>query len=138
MERGKDFAESAKALLAVPEHGIPTVTEIYIAGRFVQDKENVKAHIAAENKKAANLTCEKLTPKKVKELAGAIQLSNDAVMRLGEERLSTRTKLAERFVFKYWKGLSIPEGEVAYKYILERALKSFPRFDELTAGLDPV
>ena len=48
---------------------------------------------------------------------------NYAAMRLGEERLSTRIQLAERSVLKYWKGLSIPEGEVAYKYILERALK---------------
>ena len=63
---------------------------------------------------------------------------NYAAMRLGEERLSTRIQLAERSVLKYWKGLSIPEGEVAYKYILERALKSFPRFDELTTGSDPV
>ena len=55
LERGKEFAESAKALLAVPGHGIPTVTEICIAGRCVQDKENVKAHVAAENKKQKKL-----------------------------------------------------------------------------------
>ena len=121
LERGKEFAESAKSLLAVPGHGIPTVTEIYIAGRCVQDKENVKAHVAAENKKVANLTREKLTSKKVKELTGAMQPSNDAVMRLGDERLITKIQLAELSLLKYWKGLSIPEGEVAYKYILERA-----------------
>jgi hypothetical protein len=63
---------------------------------------------------------------------------NYAAMRLGEERLSTRIQLAERSVLKYWKGLSIPEGEVAYKYILERALKSFLHFNELTPGSDPV
>ena len=65
---------------------------------------------------------------------------NYAAMRLAEERLSTIIQLAERSVLKYWKGLSIPEGEVAYKYILERALESFPRFDELTTGTgsDPV
>ena len=63
---------------------------------------------------------------------------NYAAMRLGEERLSTRIQVAERSVLKYWKGISMSEGEVAYKYILERALKSFPRFDELTTGSDPV
>ena len=59
-------------------------------------------------------------------------------MRLGEERLSTRIQVTEWSVLKYWKGISIPEGEVSYKYTLERALQSFPRFDELTAGSDPV
>ena len=52
---------------------------------------------------------------------------NYAAMWLGEERLSTRIQVAEWSVLKYWKGISIPEGEVAYKYILERALeKLFP------------
>ena len=56
------------------------------------------------------LTCEKLTSNKVKELVGVMQLSNDAVVRLGERRLSTRIKLVERSVFEVLEGSIIYIG----------------------------
>ena len=51
LERGNKFANLANTMLVVPGHGILIVTEIGIVGRWVQDKENVEAHVVTENKK---------------------------------------------------------------------------------------
>ena len=113
VEQSKKFGISAKAFLAQPGHGIPTATDISIAGRRVQDSANLKAHVDAEKKMAAKLTRVKLTADSVKAKALSVPLSNDAVMKLGDERLTMRIKLAERSVLKYWKDFPIPEGIVA-------------------------
>jgi len=42
LEGCESFVEDSNKLLAEPNHGIPSVTEIKMAGRRVQDKENLK------------------------------------------------------------------------------------------------
>ena len=76
----------------------------------MQDSANLKAHVDAEKKKAAKLTRVKLTADSVKAKALSVPLSNDAVMKLGDERLTMRIKLAERSVLKYWKDYQFPKA----------------------------
>ena len=121
---------ATEAVLAKPGHGIPTVTQVSKGGWRVQDKNNLQVHVDAERKKSEKLTREKLTLDRVAELASLMELSNDAVMKLGGERLAKRIKLTEMSKMKYWKELLVPEGEVGYKYILKKALESMPKFDE--------
>ena len=126
MEGCESFVKEAKRLLlAEPDHGIPCVTEIKVAGRRVHDNENLKLQLTAEGRKSVNLTRAKLTVEQVKDLARSTELSNDRVMRLGEERLKVCMKLTETSVLKYWKELTIPEGQVQYKCILRTANKAF-------------
>ena len=97
----------------------------------MQESANLKAHVDAENKKAAKLTQVNLTAESVEARAISGPLSNDAVMKLGDKRLTLIIKLAEHSVLKYWKDMPIPKRTLAYRHILRMAKRSFPCFEAL-------
>ena len=134
LEGCESFVKDAKRLLAEPNHGVPSVTEIKMAGMRVQDRENFKEQLAAEGRKSANLTHAKLTVEQVKDLARSTELSNDRVTRLGEERVKVHMKLTDMSVLKCWKELKILEGQVQYKCILRTANKAFPMISRMFSG----
>ncbi len=78
-----------------PGHGIPLVAQINKNGRRQQDKANLRTQMAAESAKVASLTQEKITVGMVTKLACTTSLSNDRVLRLGDDQLQLRIKIAE-------------------------------------------
>lgn len=113
-------------LLATPGHGIPSIRLINALGRRHQDKKNLAAQMEAENKMAAGNSREQLTVDMVRLDAGNTALSNDRVMRLGEERLAQRIRITEMSTQKFWKELFIPEGiDKPGQYIMWTACKHF-------------
>ena len=124
--RAAEFDQKTRLLLAESNHGIPSLTEIKLNGRRVQDKANLASQIAAEKASAANLTCEKLTTEIIQAKASATTLSNDRLMRLGEERLSRRIKISEMSTQKFWLDLKIPDGNLWYRYVMGKAWVCYP------------
>ena len=60
------WARKARTVLSRPGHGIPTVTEIKLAGRRAQDKEKVEAQVQLKAERASNLTRVEITPAMVR------------------------------------------------------------------------
>ncbi len=59
----------------------------------------------------ANQRREKITPAMVKEDTKNVELSNNRIMRLGEERLELREKMKKIERQEFWKKeIEIPEG----------------------------
>jgi hypothetical protein len=81
----QEFIWKSKDLLSEPGHGIPSVAEINMNGRMQQDKANLRTQMAAESAKVASLTWEKITVDMVTKLACTTNLSNDRVLRLGDD-----------------------------------------------------
>ncbi len=126
-ERVRMWARKARTLLSRPGHGIPSVTQISKAGRRAQDKANVDAQIEAEKEKVANLRREEVTPAMIIEDAKSEVLSNDRIMRLGDERLGIRVKLAQISRSVFWKDeIVIPNGVPALRHVMKVAWKSMP------------
>ena len=126
LERLEPWVQTATRVLSRPGHGVPSVRQIMQAGRRVQDEANLAEQIAAEQEKVAAQTREPITVEMVREDARSAELSNDRVMRLGEERLKFRVRLTEMSVQKFWKELVIPEGERPYRHVMRVGWKSFP------------
>ena len=122
----EQFDRNMRDLLATPGHGIPSIRLINALGRRHQDKKNLAAQMEAENKMAAGNSREQLTVDMVRLDAGNTALSNDRVMRLGEERLAQRIRIKEMSTQKFWKELFIPEGiDKPGQYIMWTACKHF-------------
>ena len=118
-----------------PNNGIPSLTEICNDGRRVQDRKQLEFQMNAEKAKRANLTRTPLTLDMVRAEASETQLSNDRVMRLGEEKLELRVKIAEITVNTFWtRGLVIPQGlsnQKTAQFIMRAAWKSFPKMHQM-------
>lgn len=83
--------------------------------------------LAAEQEKVANLRRETITPAMVMSKAQNTELANDRIMRLGEERLNIRMKLAQIARLTFWKEeIAIPPGTRPYRHVMKIAWKSFP------------
>ena len=132
------FERQAKELLNTANNGIPSANELNILGRRNQDKDRLELQIRAEREKSANNRREVLTLEVVREEAGKTELSNDKVMRLGEEKLDCRMKIAEMSTKKFWeKDLVIPEGRSQAQFIMNTAWKSFPMMHAIVyRGID--
>ena len=66
--------------------------------------------------------------------AAKTELSNDRVMRLGDERLALRAKLIQMSRAEFWKKeIAIPDGlgRKAYRYVMKVAWKSFPYWHQV-------
>jgi len=125
--RAAKFATEAKLLLSQDSNGIPSVSDIHKLGRRDEDKKRLIEQIKVEKEKAKNLKREVLTLEGVKLEAKREELSNDRVMRLGDDRLELRVKIAEISTKKFWdKDLKIPNGKKQHKFIMKTAWKSFP------------
>jgi hypothetical protein len=77
LDRVQEFVWKSRDLLSEPGHGIPSVAEINKNGRRQQDK--------AESTKMVSLTREKITVDMVTKLACTTSLSDDKVLRLGDD-----------------------------------------------------
>ena len=109
--------------------------QIHKIGRRAQDKANLQAQFEAEQEKVANLRRETVTPAMVLAKAQTTELSNDRIMRLGEERLKIRVKMAQIARLAFWKDeISIPEGVRPYRHIMKVTWKSFPYFQRWSTG----
>ena len=87
----------------------------------------MKEQIGSEKAGAANLSREVITFEMIWTEACATPLSNDRVMKLGEERLQLRLKIAENSTKKFWTTvLKIPAGKVWYKYVTKKAFICYP------------
>ena len=128
LERLEPWVQRETSVLLRPGHGVPSVKEISLAGRRVQDEANIAAQIAAEQEKVASQTRKPITIDMGKADARSTELSNNRVMRLGDERLRLRMRLAEMSVQKFWKELTIPEDgkRTPYWHLMRVAWKSFP------------
>jgi hypothetical protein len=128
----EEFDRKVRELLAEPGHGVPSVRLVNELGRRHQDKRNLAAQMEAEKKKAAGNSREQLTVDMVRLDAVSIDLSNDRVMRLGEERLARRIRITEMSTQKFWKELVIPERiEKPGHYIMWTACKCFTRLSQV-------
>ncbi len=85
----------SRDLLSAPGHGIPAVAEINKNGRRWQDKANLRTQMAAENAMVASLAREKIIVNMVIEVAQTTPLSNNCVLRLGDDLLEQQIKVAE-------------------------------------------
>ena len=54
LERSKEFASKATAVVSQPNNGIPSLSDIRMQGRKVQDKEVLKTQLAQERKTHQN------------------------------------------------------------------------------------
>ena len=126
LDRLGSWLGKAMALLERPDHGIPTVTAIIKSGRRVQDKKLLEKQVEAEKAKTANLTRDELTVDMINEAASRTELSNDKLMKMGEDRLQLRLKIVEIYVQKFWKEIATPAGVPAHRHIMNIAWKSFP------------
>ena len=126
-----EWAQKAQCLLAKPGHGIPSVSDISKSGRRVQDNNNLIAQLDTDRVKTVNLTRTVVTVDMVAEEAKRTALSNDRVMRLGEERLQIRIKITEMSTQRFWKELHVPADSPPYRFIMNTAWKSFPRFHQI-------
>jgi hypothetical protein len=131
LDRVQEFVRKSRDLLSEPGHGIPSVAEINKNGRRQQDKANLRTQMAAENAKVASLTWEKITVDMVTKLACTTSLSNDRVLRLGDDRLQLCIKIAEMSNQKFWKDMAVPCGTHPHRYIMKTAWKAFPHFHQL-------
>jgi hypothetical protein len=91
------------------ETGIPTISEINRDGRRKQDKTNLANKVEAEEAKTANLRSETVTVEDIESAARESELSNDRVLRLGDERLEARMKTLE---------LTVLETDAHYTYTM--------------------
>jgi hypothetical protein len=105
--------------------------EINKNGRRRQDKANLRTQMAAENAKVASLTREKVTVNMVMEVAGTTPLSNDCVLRLGDDQLEQQIKMVEMSSHKFWKDMAVPAMTPLYCYIMRTAWKAFPCFHQI-------
>jgi len=125
--RAEKFDQDARLLLANPGHGIPSLSDILYNGRRIQDATNLKEQVNSEKAGAANLSRDVLTFEMIRTEACGTQLSNDRVMKLGEERLQLRLKIAEISTKRVWINvLKIPSGKVWYKYVMQKAFICYP------------
>jgi hypothetical protein len=131
LDRVQEFVRKSRNLLSEPGHGIPSVAEINKNGRRQQDKANLRTQMAAESAKVASLTWEKITVDMVTKLACTTSLSNDRVLRLGDDQLQLRIKIAEMPNQKFWKDMAIPRGTHPHRYIMKTAWNAFPHFHQL-------
>ena len=122
------WVEPAKRLLSKP----PEVTGIPTIGEINRDK------VEAEKAKTANLRREIVTVEDIESAARESELSNDRVLRLGDERLQARMKTVELTVLKFWKNdLKIPEPNPrdrainAVQYTLDMAWRTFPHMHQM-------
>ena len=102
------------------------LTDIRKDGRRVQDKNNLRRQLEVERERTSKLRRTQLTADAVKEKASNTELSNDRIMRLGEERLQVRIKMKEMSVLQWWKDIKEPEGVPYYRHTMRLAWKSFP------------
>jgi hypothetical protein len=91
------------------ETGIPTISEINRDGRRKQDKTNLANKVEAEEAKTANLRSETVTVEDIESAARESELSNDQVLRLGDEWLEARMKTLE---------LTVLETDAHYTYTM--------------------
>jgi hypothetical protein len=85
LDRVQEFVRKSRELLSEPGHGIPSVAEINKNGRRQQDKANLRTQMVAESAKVASFIREKITVDMVTKLACTASLSNDRVLRLGDD-----------------------------------------------------
>jgi len=130
------WESAAQALLSEANHGIPTLTEIGRTGRRQQDKENLETQLEAERARTANLTRAVITIEMIESEAKGTDLSNDRVLRLGEERLALRAKLTEMSIKKYWDKMKVPSGKMPGKWIIRQAWRSFPKLHKIVYRSD--
>ena len=128
LSRVSAFVHSAKLLLANAGHGIPSVREVHNKGRRVQDSIILAKQVEAEKDRAATLTRDVVTPEMILTEARATNLSNDRVMKLGEERLNVRMRITEISTKRFWLQLKAPEGHLWQRYVLRKAFNCFPYF----------
>eukprot|EP00581_Thalassiosira_minuscula_P006125 CAMPEP_0183740210 /NCGR_PEP_ID=MMETSP0737-20130205/59007_1 /TAXON_ID=385413 /ORGANISM="Thalassiosira miniscula, Strain CCMP1093" /LENGTH=162 /DNA_ID=CAMNT_0025975211 /DNA_START=1146 /DNA_END=1630 /DNA_ORIENTATION=+ len=136
IEGVKEWESIARALLSEPNHGIPTIWEVNKSGRRKQDKENFEAQLEAESVRTANLRRAVITVQMIETEAKGAELSNDQVLRLGEERLALWVKLTEMSIKKYWEKLNVVEGQSPGKVVMWQAWKSFSRMHEIVHRRD--
>ena len=79
--------------------------------RVAQDKSNAKEEFNHKCGLALNLTRSRMTVEMMQESAKLGSLSNDKVMKLGEDRLEKQVKLTEIYVQKFWKEIKFPRGQ---------------------------
>jgi len=92
------FVSEAKDLLLQDNNGIPSLTTIHHVGRRSQDKKRLKDQLRIEKAKADGLKRGVLAVVMIKLETNRGVLSNDKVMRLGEERLQLRIKISSKNV----------------------------------------
>lgn len=126
-EKLTSWLVEAKALLAEPDNGIPSITDIMVKGRRVQDKNNLKKQMDAEKKKASRLRRTKLTANDLRNEAQSLELTNDNMLKMGKERLEARARMTQLATVKFWK--SIPDKTP--QQLLDLARKSMPFFDSI-------
>jgi hypothetical protein len=87
LDQVQEWFWKSRDLLSAPGYGIPAVAEINKNGRRRQDKANLRTQMAAENAKVASLTREKITINMAVEVVKTTPLSNNHVLRLGDDQL---------------------------------------------------
>ena len=125
LEGASKWKGGSESILSQPNNGgIPTISQIKLSGRRVQDKKNIQAQLDAVAEKVSKMTREKITLESVKEEAAKSVPTNDSLLRLGDERLEIRTRIDEMSRVQYWKNLGkhLPINKLLYT-----ALYAFPR-----------
>merc|ERR1711966_603028 len=131
LREADNFVSEAKDLLLQDNNGIRSSADINLVGRRSQDKKRLRDQLRIEKAKADGLKRGVLTVDMIKVEAKREVLSNDKVMRLGEERLQLRITTAKMSTKKFGeKELVIPNNERAHKFIMRTAWKSFPRLHQ--------
>ena len=88
LEGASKWKGGSESILSQPNNGgIPTIKQIQLSGRRVQDKKNIQAQLDAVADKVSKMTREKITLESVKEEAAKTVPTNDSLLRLGDERL---------------------------------------------------
>ncbi len=87
------------------------------------------AQMEAEKKKAAGNSRDQLTVDMARLDAVSIDLSNDRLMRLGEERLARRIRITEMSTQKFWKVLHTQEDRKAWSLYHVDCLQIFPSLE---------
>ena len=96
----------ARALLAEPNHCIPTITEIKKSGRRVQDKNLLSTQMDEEARAAQRLRREKVTAEQLLDSAHNLELGNDQLLKMGNERLVDHEKLVQMSTQTFWNDVS--------------------------------
>ena len=112
----------AKYLPLQDNNGISFLRTVHDVGRRSQDKKRLQDQLRTEKAKAAGLKRGVLTLYMIKVEAKREVLSSEKNMRLGEERLQLRIKIAQMPPIYFWeKELVVPNNERRHIFIMRTA-----------------
>ena len=118
------WTAEAEALLAEPNNGIPTITEIQLRRRRVQKNRKLSIQMEEERKRASRVSQE---TENLRNAGSLIELSNDQLMKMGNDRLERRSKLVDVSTVGFWKATKAP----SVKEWIYLCIKSMPCLGEL-------